>query len=67
MKKLNLIRKTSLVIALLALVVVSCKDEFLDVPATGSLANAQLATKAGIEGTLIGSLCGFKWRFWEPI
>ena len=40
---------------IVTMVTISCKDSFLDVPATGSLANAQLATKAGIEGTLIGA------------
>lgn len=33
----------------------SCKDNFLEVPPTGSLSNAQLATKAGVEGALIGA------------
>jgi len=33
----------------------SCKDDFLNVPPTGALANAQLASKAGVEGALIGA------------
>ena len=37
------------------LVMMSCKDEFLEVPPTGSLANTQLGTKAGVEGVLIGA------------
>lgn len=31
----------------------SCKDSFLEVPPTGSLAQAQLSSKKGLEGTLI--------------
>ena len=34
---------------------ISCSDEFLDVPPAGSLADAQLGTKDGIEGLLIGT------------
>ncbi len=44
-----------LALLVVSMVTISCKDSFLDVPATGSLANAQLATKAGVEGTLIGA------------
>lgn len=51
---MNFLKKTSLVMAMMALLLTSCKDDFLEVPPTGSLANAQLATKAGIEGTLVG-------------
>ena len=41
--------------ATLSLATVSCKDTFLDVPVTGQLAGAQLSSKAGIEGSLIGA------------
>jgi hypothetical protein len=34
---------------------ISCSDEFLEVPPAGSLADAQLGTKDGIEGLLIGT------------
>ena len=56
--KMNLhiqIRKAVLTIAALSLILVSCKDEFLEVAPTGSLANAQLATLAGVENALIGA------------
>ncbi len=33
----------------------ACKDQFLEVPPTASLAQAQLSSKAGVEGTLIGA------------
>jgi starch-binding outer membrane protein, SusD/RagB family len=33
----------------------SCTDKFLEVPVTGQLSNAQLNSKAGIEGSLIGA------------
>ena len=36
------------------LVVISCKDSFLDIKPTGQLAQAQLSSKAGLEGALIG-------------
>ncbi len=41
--------------ATLSLATVSCKDSFLEVPVTGQLAGAQLSSKAGIEGSLIGA------------
>ncbi|MAJ37549.1 MAG: RagB/SusD family nutrient uptake outer membrane protein [Flavobacteriaceae bacterium] len=37
------------------MLVVSCSDDFLEVAPTGSLADAQVGTKAGIEGLLIGT------------
>ena len=55
MKKINLIKKVSLVALVVAFALTSCQDDFLEVPATGSLSNAQLASKPGIEGTLIGA------------
>jgi hypothetical protein len=48
-------RKISLVILSMLTITLACKDNFLEVPPTGSLANAQLATKAGVEGALIGT------------
>lgn len=53
--KTNHFKKFISVFALVGLITVSCKDNFLDVPATGSLSNAQLASKAGVEGALIGA------------
>ena len=41
------------VAATTALVTVSCKDKFLEIPATGQLAGNQLSSKVGIEGSLI--------------
>ena len=41
-------------VALSMFVVISCKDSFLDVKPTGQLAQAQLSSKAGLEGSLIG-------------
>ncbi|MCY7351708.1 MAG: RagB/SusD family nutrient uptake outer membrane protein, partial [Cytophagaceae bacterium] len=41
------------VAATTALVTVSCKDKFLEKPATGQLAGAQLSSKKGLEGALI--------------
>lgn len=55
MKKLNFLTKAGIILVAVMLTTVSCKDEFLEVLPTGSLANAQLATKAGIEGVLVGA------------
>lgn len=63
MKNINLWRRLTLVLALVALIVVSCEDSFLDVPPTGSLANAQLATKDGVEGVLIGAYAALNGVF----
>ena len=48
-------KKVFLALVACAMFMVSCQDEFLQVNPTGSLANAQLATKAGVEGSLIGA------------
>lgn len=55
MKNNSINRKIWLVVFTITAFTFSCKDNFLDVPPTGSLANAQLATKAGVEGALIGA------------
>jgi len=38
----------------------SCKDSFLNQPATGSLGSAQLLSQAGVENLLIGAYAGLK-------
>ncbi len=55
MKHTGFLKRITLTVLACALVMVSCKDEFLEVAPTGSLSNAQLATKAGIEGVLVGA------------
>lgn len=52
--KFNFKRASLAALALIA-VTFSCKDSFLDVPATASLSEAQLQSKAGVEGALIGA------------
>ncbi|MEA5257004.1 RagB/SusD family nutrient uptake outer membrane protein [Arcicella aquatica] len=42
-------------VVLMTLLVFACKDSFLEVPPTGQLAGAQLSSKAGLEGSLIGA------------
>ncbi|KAA0989502.1 RagB/SusD family nutrient uptake outer membrane protein [Dyadobacter aurulentus] len=50
----KLISKGGVVIlALLMLIGYSCKESFLEIPATGQLDEGQLATKKGIEGVLV--------------
>ena len=39
----------------LTFVGVSCNDDFLEIPATGQISEAQLTSKAGIEGALIAT------------
>lgn len=63
MKNINLFRRMAIIFALVGLVGVSCEDSFLDVPPTGSLADAQLATKAGVEGLLIGAYAALNGVF----
>lgn len=53
--KINILKKLSLVLIAMTLFLVSCKDSFLEVAPTGSLANAQVATKDGVEGLLVGA------------
>lgn len=45
------------------LLTVSCKDDFLQVNPTGSLALNQLATKNGVEGALIGAYAALNGDF----
>jgi starch-binding outer membrane protein, SusD/RagB family len=48
-------KKVFMVTAVLTtFVVMSCQDSFLEIKPTGQLAQAQLSSKAGIEGSLIG-------------
>ncbi len=63
MDNTNILKRISLTIAVCMLFLMSCKDEFLDVAPTGSLSNAQLATKAGVEGTLIGAYAALNGVF----
>lgn len=48
-------KKILVTLAALTLYAVSCKDSFLEVTPTGSITDAQLKSKAGLEGSLIGA------------
>lgn len=63
MKQTSFIKRMSVIMLAIMLVSVSCKDEFLEVLPTGSLSNAQVATKAGIEGILIGAYAALNGEF----
>ena len=52
--RINL-RKTLIATLAVASITFSCKDSFLEILPTGSLGEAQLTTKAGVEGTLLGA------------
>ncbi|GAB4021989.1 RagB/SusD family nutrient uptake outer membrane protein [Spirosoma migulaei] len=51
----NPITKGTVATALMMLVTFACQDKFLDVPATGQLSGAQLTSKAGLDGLLVGA------------
>ena len=54
MNMINMKIKTiSLAFVSLAMLSVSCNDEFLEIGATGSLAEAQMVTQEGIDLSLI--------------
>jgi hypothetical protein len=55
MKKYQILKRLSLVSASAFMLTFACKDQFLEVPPTASLAQAQLSSKAGVEGALIGT------------
>lgn len=55
MKTIFKLKKLPVLLLALMMVSVSCSDEFLEIAPTGSLADAQVNTKAGIEGLLIGT------------
>ena len=59
----NIFKRMSIIMAMVMILVVSCKDSFLEVAPTGSLADAQLATKAGVEGLLIGAYAALNGVF----
>jgi hypothetical protein len=42
-------------VAIFGLISYSCKESFLDKPALGSLSDAQLSTKAGVQSLLVGA------------
>lgn len=52
-----------MVAMVIVLTTTACKDEFLEIAPTGSLADAQLATKAGLEGLLIGTYSALNGAF----
>lgn len=67
--KRNNINKILVASALLTLVGYSCKDDFLTVLPTGSVARAQLTSKKGLDGALIaayGQMSGYGTRMVHP-
>ncbi len=53
----------SLLLIAMTLTVVSCKDSFLEVAPTGSLADAQVSTLDGVEGLLVGAYSALNGAF----
>ncbi len=63
MKTMNKFKKMAVLAMGLLMFGVSCSDEFLEVLPTGSLADAQVGTKDGIEGLLIGTYAALNGVF----
>ena len=63
MKTMNKFKKMAVLAMDLLMFGVSCSDEFLEVLPTGSLADAQVGTKDGIEGLLIGTYAALNGVF----
>lgn len=63
MKTMSRVKKLTLCVMALLMVTVSCSDEFLEIAPTGSLADAQVGTKDGIEGLLIGTYAALNGVF----
>jgi hypothetical protein len=55
MKNNQILKRIALVSVSALTLTFACKDQFLEVAPTGSLAEAQLSSKAGVEGALIGA------------
>ena len=53
--KYRTLRKIALMVLPMVFLVVSCKDDFLEILPTGQLGESQLSSKAGIEGSLIAA------------
>lgn len=52
---MKLIKYTNLTLILMLFAILACREKFLEVLPTGSISDAKLTTKAGIEGSLIAS------------
>lgn len=57
------VKKLSVFMMALLIVSISCSDEFLEVTPTGSLADAQVSTKPGIEALLVGTYAALRGVF----
>jgi starch-binding outer membrane protein, SusD/RagB family len=55
MKSIINLKRTAVTALAVVAVTFSCKDSFLEIPATASLGEIQLQSKAGVEGALIGA------------
>jgi len=57
MMKMKMIKIKNITLAIASILVftLACSDDFLEVGATGSLAEAQMTSQEGIDGTLIGA------------
>ena len=55
MKNFKIFKITMMTLAVVVMSTVSCSDEFLEVAPAGSLSQTELATLAGLEGTLLGA------------
>jgi len=63
MKAMNNLKRTAVATMAFLMVGVSCSDEFLEIAPAGALADAQVGTKDGIEGLLIGTYAALNGVF----
>ena len=59
------ITKGTIAAAMIMLATLSCKDKFLDIPATGALSPNLLTSKAGIEGLLLSTYAQLNGRGYQ--
>ncbi|WP_273566539.1 RagB/SusD family nutrient uptake outer membrane protein [Maribacter halichondriae] len=63
MKTMNNLKRTAVAAMAFLMVGVSCSDEFLEIAPAGALADAQVGTKDGIDGLLIGTYAALNGVF----
>lgn len=61
--KNNLIKGTAGLVIALTVLVIGCKDDFLEIQPTGTLSRAQLTSLAGLDGSLIAAYAQVNGRF----
>ncbi|MFT6808094.1 MAG: hypothetical protein ACJA01_001318 [Saprospiraceae bacterium] len=63
MNKIDILKRLSMVVLVMLLMTTSCKEDFLEIPPQNALGEAQLGSKAGVEGVLIGAYSALNGTF----